>query len=124
MLFILCCLTVEAHDIARRRQFARNAVGFWSGGARPRVKPSGRRNAEEARDDERSQDGESEEPGSRSPAWMAGRRAALRRHVGPKACAYSARTVRSFSSAFACKRETCICETLRRLAISVCETDS
>ena len=37
---------------------------------------------------------------------------------------YSARTARSFSSALACRRETCICETLRRLAISVCETDS
>ncbi len=35
---------------------------------------------------------------------------------------FSCRTFRSFSSAFCCKRETCICETLRRLAISVCET--
>jgi len=37
---------------------------------------------------------------------------------------YSANTARSFSRAFAWQRETCICETLRRLAISVCETDS
>ena len=37
---------------------------------------------------------------------------------------HSARTERNFSSALACRRETCICETLRRLAISVCEMDS
>ena len=37
---------------------------------------------------------------------------------------FSWRTFRNFSSAFCWRRETCICETLRRLAISVCETDS
>ena len=38
--------------------------------------------------------------------------------------AFLLRTCRSFSSAFCWRRETCICETFRRLAISVCETDS
>ena len=46
--------------------------------------------------------------------------------TGPTAQAplgyFSWRKFLSFSSAFCCRRETCICETLRRLAISVCET--
>lgn len=46
----------------------------------------------------------------------------------PPACnpgrGYSTSTARSFSKAFAWSRETCICETFRRFAISVWETDS
>ncbi len=36
----------------------------------------------------------------------------------------SERKSRNFSSAFCCRRDTCICETLSRFAISVCEIDS
>jgi hypothetical protein len=90
-------------------------------GREPRIRAAGlakeERRQDAGSDDERSSFFAGFEKASVPAAWVRGPLTAAEAR-------YSARTARSLSSALACRRETCICETLRRLAISVCETDS